>query len=579
TIASITFQNFFKLYNKLAGMTGTAMTEAKEFLSTYGLDVVSIPTNRPLLRKNWTDLIYGSEKEKYDAIVEHVATIHGMGRPLLIGTISIERSEVLSELLQRRGIPHDVLNAKQHAREAQIVAKAGEFGRVTIATNMAGRGTDIKLGKIGLEELLEYWQTWKLAPKEASADLPEEELERLCVLRWAEIWLQDELQKGGEHSIAEYKELLQKRWHEEGLHPLSITDSVATLGGLHVVGTERHEARRIDNQLRGRCARQGDPGSSRFFLSLDDDIMRIFAADKTKSLLRYIGLSNGMPLEHSMVANAIERAQRKVEERNFEIRKNLLDYDGVMNEQRMIIYDRRQTWLEERDLRETMLDYIDETLEARIMEFADPEKRSEEWNLPELCVWLRETLLVEMTPAELKTIVEKQQEALLDAINKRVQQAYAQKEQEIGEAQQREMEKYLLLQTLDRKWMDHLYAMDLLREGINLRSYAGQDPKLIYKREGYEMFQELWDTLREEVISIIMKIRPAKEEEPMELEEAEVGAEVHGDFSAYEAAQERAGANAGEVHHEPIVRSEKKVSRNDPCPCGSGKKYKKCCGR
>jgi preprotein translocase subunit SecA len=578
TVATITFQNFFKLYGKLAGMTGTAMTEAKEFLSIYKLAVVSVPTNRPLLRKNWPDLIYGTEKEKYEAIVEHVAEMHAIGRPLLIGTVSIERSEVLSELLTRRGIEHNVLNAKQHAREAEIVAAAGVFGHVTIATNMAGRGTDIKLGTVPREELLAHWQTWGLAPKDADASLGDEELEARCLPLWAERWLPEEVESGAERSAEEWRNLLRQRWAEYGIHPVSFCERVADLGGLHVVGTERHEARRIDNQLRGRCARQGDPGSSRFFLSLDDDLMRIFAPDRVKNILRKIGLSDGMPLEHGMVSRSIERAQRKVEERNFEIRKNLLEYDSVLNEQRQLVYERRQAWLMADGLRETFADFFYDTLAARLPEYADPAMQREAWDLTGLGNWLAETFLVELNPQELGALLEDPGGDPVEALQEKVMAVYDRKEREFGPEAQRQLESYLLLQTLDRKWMDHLYAMDLLKEGIHLRGYAGQDPKLLYKREGYEMFEELWDSLREEVVSAVLRVRPVAEEE-LALEEHDIEEAIHDEFGQYESAQEQAGANAGEIHHEPIVRAERKVKPNEPCPCGSGKKYKKCCGR
>jgi len=582
TIATITFQNFFKLYDKLAGMTGTAMTEAKEFLSIYELEPVSVPTNRPLLRKNWPDLIYGTEKEKYAAIVEHVAQVHAMGRPLLIGTVSIERSEYLSELLSRRGIEHEVLNAKHHAREAQIVAQAGQFGHVTIATNMAGRGTDIRLSTVDRATLVDQWKRWRLAPKEASADMPLEHLEHLCLRAWCEHWLDDE-EPFESREPEEWRRLLEARWQELGLHPLSVTDRVADLGGLHVVGTERHEARRIDNQLRGRCARQGDPGSSRFFLSLDDDLMRIFAPDRVKAILRKIGLSDGMPLEHGMVSRSIERAQRKVEERNFEIRKNLLEYDSVMNEQRMIVYDRRQAWLRERGLRDTIRDYFEESLEHHLSTQAAIDAGPAERDLPAFAAWLRDELLVEVEPEEIDRMLEEHADIRADLLG-RVDAAYAAKEQELGEKDQRQIEKYLLLQTLDRKWMDHLYAMDLLKESIHLRSFAGQDPKLIYKREGYEMFAELWDSHREEVVGLAMKVRPAPAEEEMELQEtADISETIHDTFGAYEEASRTAGAGAGATDESAkpvtIVRTEEKIPRNAPCPCGSGRKYKKCCGR
>ena len=579
TVATITYQNFFKLYDKIAGMTGTAMTEAKEFLNIYKLEVVSIPTNRPLLRKNWDDLIYGTEKEKYIAICDAIVEMHAIGRPVLVGTVSIERSELLSELLKRRGIAHEVLNAKQHAREGAIVAQAGQFGKVTIATNMAGRGTDIKLGTVTLEELIAHWQKWRMAPKDVSASMSREMLEARLLEFWVDRWIKPEAGYASK-TPEEWKKTLLTVWKECGLHPITIATTVAELGGLHVLGTERHEARRIDNQLRGRCARQGDPGSSRFYLSLEDDLMRIFAGDRAKALMQRFGLANGEPIAAGMINRAVENAQRKVEERNFEIRKNLLEYDAVMNEQRTIIYERRQSWLEEMDLRESVLSFIEETLSEKVEEFAPTGERREIWQLDQLANWCRETFLVNLSDADLQASLENGA-TLNDVIMEKVMEIYAAREKEFTREGLDFIEKYILLELLDRKWMDHLYTMDLLKESIYLRSYAQQDPKLIYKREGYEIFQEMWEGFRREIADIILRVRPAKQEAaPVQQERVNIEAAIHQDYAEYEAAAQNAGANAGEAATPKTIKNtEKKVGPNDPCICGSGKKYKKCCGR
>ncbi len=547
TVATITFQNFFRLYKKLAGMTGTAMTEAKEFDRIYKLGVVSIPTNRPLRRINYPDLIYGTEKEKYQAIAEHVAEIHATGQPILIGTVSIARSEIISELLTRRGIPHEVLNAKHHAREAEIVAQAGRFGAVTIATNMAGRGTDIVLGEMSTETLLEHWQKWRLTPKKGvAATLPKEQLLEVMRPIWVEHYLEDLKPEYGTKTPAEWDKLLKERWREYGMVGPTLTNRVAEMGGLHIVGTERHEARRIDNQLRGRSGRQGDPGSSRFFLSLEDDTMRMFAPERVANILRRMGLSEGIPLESRMVTRTVENAQRKVEERNFEIRRNLLEYDQVMNEQRLVIYERRQKWLEGRELRESMFEFCENHVTRKVDEQLG--RNAAEWDLPALCRFMADTFLVEVTPAELEAMREQPDPpaAIDDLLRERLADAYGKKEERLGSEMMRMLEKFLLLEIMDRKWMDHLYAMDLLKEGIHLWGYAGQDPKIRYKREGYELFEELWDSFQAEVSDLVMKVAPVQEVRPAE--QVKIQATVHDDF-------------------------------NDPCPCGSGKKYKKCCGR
>jgi preprotein translocase subunit SecA len=578
TVATITFQNFFKLYERLGGMTGTAMTEAKEFHRIYNLGVVNIPTNRPLRRMNHPDLIFGTAKEKYVAIAEEVMEVHKTGRPILIGTVSIERSEIISEFLTRRGVKHEVLNAKHHAREAEIVSQAGQFGAVTVATNMAGRGTDIVLGKPSLEEVLEHWQRWNLVPKKGvSANLNPEQLREILIPHWAPYYLRREDDKIEGKGVDELEQMLRERWKELGMHEPVFSSSVAEMGGLHIIGTERHEARRIDNQLRGRAGRQGDPGSSRFFLSLEDDTMRMFAPDKAKRFMQWAGLKDGMPIESRMVSRTVENAQRKVEERNFEIRKNLLEYDQVMNEQRLLVYERRQAWLEGRLTKESMLEYCQNFVDLKVEEITSGYR--EEWDLSALTRFMEDTFFLKTDVAEFQPLADKPDpdKLIADYLCEKLKKAYEEKEKRISPEIMRLLEKMILLETIDRKWMDHLYAMDLLKEGIHLWGYAQQDPKIRYKREGYGLFKEMWESLEGEVADLVMKVTPARE---MEVEEqVKVEATVHDDFNAFAGQADAIGADAGERHHEPIVNEVPKVKPNQPCPCGSGKKYKKCCGR
>lgn len=504
TLATITLQNYFRMYKKLAGMTGTAVTEAAEFDKIYGLEVVVIPTNKPLRRTNFSDKVYRTEKEKWKAIEEEIVEIHTMGRPILIGTVSIEKSEALSERLQRRGITHEVLNAKHHEREAHIVAKAGQMGHVTVSTNMAGRGTDIILG-----------------------------------------------------------------------------EGVAELGGLHVIGTERHEARRIDNQLRGRAGRQGDPGSSRFYVSLEDDLMRLFASDRVSSILQKLGMEEGMAIEHPMVTNAIERAQKKVEEHNFEIRKHLLEYDGVMDEQRKTIYAWRQKCLEGKDLREDFLNMMkDLVLDAVDYHMSIKPDEGEGWDTKGLLSWFSSKFRSEIKPDE---IANKTKEDIESLLTERAQELYRQRVQEIGEEEMLRLEQILLLEKIDAKWKDHLYAMDHLKAGIGLRGYAQIDPRVEYKREALAMFEELMFSIKDEIIDILFKIKIEKGVPAMARSVWRAENFVYQDPSVLlegrRAAQPTTtSAEAGERKLEPI-RVGAKVGRNQPCPCGSGKKYKVCCGK
>ncbi|HHT9119737.1 MAG TPA: preprotein translocase subunit SecA [Candidatus Hypogeohydataceae bacterium YC41] len=502
TLATITLQNYFRMYKKLAGMTGTAATEAAEFDKIYGLEVVVIPTNKPLRRTNFPDKVYRTEREKWNAIEEEIAEINKIGRPILVGTVSIEKSEILSERLQRRGIPHEVLNAKHHEREAHIVAKAGQMAHVTVSTNMAGRGTDIILG-----------------------------------------------------------------------------EGVAELEGLHVVGTERHEARRIDNQLRGRSGRQGDPGSSRFFVSLEDDLMRLFASDRVSSILKKLGMEEGMAIEHSMVSNAIERAQKKVEEHNFEIRKHLLEYDEVMDEQRKTIYAWRQNCLEGKDIRKKILHMIKDSVLDAVYSYIGTEE-AEEWDTKGLLGWFRTKFGAEIAPDEIANKTKEDIEALLIT---RAQEQYNHRVHEVGEEDILRLEQILLLEKIDAKWKDHLYAMDHLKSGIGLRGYAQIDPRVEYKREAYAMFEEMMFSIREEVSDLLFKIKIEKGVPAMARSVWKSEDFVYQDPSVLlegkrSAQPMTANAEAGERKLEPI-RVGSKVGRNQPCPCGSGKKYKLCCGK
>ncbi len=508
TLATITLQNFFRLYNKLSGMTGTAATEAAEFDKIYGLEVVIVPTNKPLRRHIFPDKIYCTAKEKYDAIIEEIAEVNKTGRPILVGTISIEKSEMIGTALGRSGIEHEVLNAKQHAREAVIVAKAGQMGNVTIATNMAGRGTDIVLG-----------------------------------------------------------------------------DGVAELGGLHIIGTARHEARRIDNQLRGRTGRQGDPGSSRFYVSLEDDLMRIFAPDRVGSLLKKFGMVDGMAIEHSMVSKSIERAQKKVEQHNFEIRKNLLEYDEVMDEQRKTIYAWRQRVLELENLREDLLRMIEDSILDSVDDYINPKLHSSEWDLDDLVNWYRQKFGIKVDINGDSGISREDVENLLIS---EAFKAYEGKETEIGKEDLRKIEQILMLDKVDTKWKDHLYAMDHLKSGIGLRGYGQLDPKIEYKREALVMFESMMSSIREEVTDLIFKlrIRPETVSHYKNVWNADnfVYQDSLNTLPEYPVANKEKRAepavanNQGDQKPEPI-RVGAKVGRNQPCPCGSGKKYKQCCGK
>jgi len=481
TLATITFQNYFRMYEKLAGMTGTAATEEPEFRKIYKLEVIVVPTNKPMIRQDLPDVVYRTEEGKFRAVVEEIVARHAQGQPVLVGTISIEKSERLSGMLDRRGIPHQVLNAKYHEREAEIVAGAGQRGMVTIATNMAGRGTDIVLG-----------------------------------------------------------------------------DGVPELGGLHIIGTERHESRRIDNQLRGRAGRQGDPGSSQFFISLEDDLMRLFGSENIMGLMDKLGMDDSVPIASKLVSRTIENAQRRVENRNFEIRKHVLEYDDVMNQQREVIYAQRRAVLLGENLRANILDMLEKVVGDTVAMFSGDSQFPEEWDLPSLLEYCDNLFLPNhgLTAEQIAALTKDEVRELL------LEQAialYEQREQMFGSELMREIERAVMLQVVDSKWMDHLDAMDMLREGIGLRAYGQRDPLVEYRREGYEMFQDMINAIQEDIVRYLMRVTPkvteAVREEPQNVT-----------------------TNRDEEEPARPVHTGPQVGRNDPCPCGSGKKYKKCCG-
>ncbi|MCF5767793.1 preprotein translocase subunit SecA [Aeromonas veronii] len=534
TLASITFQNYFRLYNKLAGMTGTADTEAFEFQQIYGLDTVVIPTNKPMVRKDMGDLVYLTANEKYAAIIEDIRQCVAKGQPVLVGTVSIENSELLSGILTKEKIPHKVLNAKFHAMEAEIVAQAGQTGAVTIATNMAGRGTDIVLGG--------NWQ--------------------------AEI---AKLENPTSEQIAELKAAWQVR-HDE----------VLAAGGLHIIGTERHESRRIDNQLRGRSGRQGDPGSSRFYLSMEDTLMRIFASDRVTGMMKKLGMEEGEAIEHPWVTKAIENAQRKVEGRNFDIRKSLLEFDDVANDQRKVVYEQRNELLDTNDISETIHVIRDDVYGAVIDEYIPPQSLEEMWDVPGLEARLKADFALDLPLQQWlaeddKLYEEKLRERILDEATK----LYAHKEELVGKEVLRNFEKAVMLQTLDGLWKEHLAAMDHLRQGIHLRGYAQKNPKQEYKRESFDLFTQMLETLKRDVVSILSRVqvqeRDVEAMEEQQRQQAEAAPRTYTHAAAEnQLADEEAAAEEG---HTTFVRDEQKVGRNDPCPCGSGKKYKHCHGQ
>lgn len=530
TLASITFQNYFRLYNKLAGMTGTADTEAFEFQSIYGLDTVVIPTNKPMVRDDRADLVYLTQEEKFEAILEDIRSCQERGQPVLVGTVSIESSEYLSHFLRKEKIDHNVLNAKFHAQEADIIADAGLPGKVTIATNMAGRGTDIVLGG--------SWQS----------DV-------------------EKLENPSEEQVAEIKAAWKARH-----------DAVLASGGLHIIGTERHESRRIDNQLRGRAGRQGDAGSSRFYLSMDDALMRIFAGERMTNMMRKLGMQRGEAIEHPWVNRAIENAQRKVEARNFDIRKQLLEYDDVANDQRKVVYEQRNELLEEGDISETITAIREDVLNATIDQYIPPQSLAEMWDIPALEERLKNDFHVELPIAKwLEEDSKLYEEMLRDRIVEDVDKAYKQKEEMVGPDVLRHFEKAVMLQSLDQHWKDHLAAMDHLRQGIHLRGYAQKNPKQEYKRESFELFSQMLENLKIDVVGVLSKVQVRAEEDVEKVEEQHRKSEQ----APREYQHEEVERVGGEAPEGAVVaeRTEPKVGRNEPCPCQSGKKFKQCCGK
>ncbi|HET6725394.1 MAG TPA: preprotein translocase subunit SecA [Gammaproteobacteria bacterium] len=532
TLASITFQNYFRMYHKLSGMTGTADTEAFEFQEIYGLEVVVIPTNKPMIRDDRADQVYLSTKDKFDAIIEDICNCQERGQPALVGTTSIETSEYLSGLLKKRNVSHDVLNAKQHEREAQIVEEAGRPGKVTIATNMAGRGTDIVLG--------------------GSMDA--------------------ELAKVGDDEVG--KERVRAEWKKRH-------QQVLDAGGLHIIGTERHESRRIDNQLRGRSGRQGDPGSSRFYLSLEDNLMRIFASDKVKSLMQRFGMQEGEAIEHPWVTKAIENAQRKVEGHNFDIRKQLLEYDDVANDQRKVIYEQRDELMQAKDVSRIIEAIRDDVVNSVISEYVPPNSMEEQWDVKGLSDALaREFEFNADIGHWLEEDTSLHEETLRERILNEIEAIYRQKEEAVGAPVMRQFEQQIMLQILDQHWKEHLGALDYLRQGIHLRGYAQVDPKQAYKTEAFEMFATMLDRIKFETISILSKVRVASED--VEAVEAQRRREQKMKFEHAQAPTATGDPEQPQQEPERVqtyVRSERKVGRNEPCPCGSGLKYKQCHGR
>ncbi|MGI5866147.1 MAG: preprotein translocase subunit SecA [Syntrophaceticus schinkii] len=539
TLATITFQNYFRMYDKLAGMTGTAATEEEEFRKIYGLDVVVVPTHKPMIRHDFPDAIYRSEQGKFTASVEEIVECYEGGQPVLVGTISIEKSEILSGLLKKRGIPHQVLNAKYHEQEAKIVSQAGRLGMVTIATNMAGRGTDIILGgnpeHLAKEELLRSGVAPEVVAEASEYGKPSSE---------------------DVASVREQYRRLVARFKKE-------TDAehekVVALGGLHIIGTERHESRRIDNQLRGRAGRQGDPGSSRFYVSLEDDLMRLFGSDNISGVMDKLGMDDSVPVEHNLVTRSIESAQRKVETRNFEMRKHVLEYDDVMNQQREVIYSQRRRVLMGEDLQESLQEMMISVIDSAVERYTAEGKYPEDWDIDGLVnfgeqIFIREGAL---PPGELQELDSREeiQERLIDEALAHWQA----REEELGLENMRDLERFILLRVVDSKWMDHLDAMDQLRTGIGLRAYGQKDPLVEYKFEAYNMFQEMIDAIQEDVVRYLYKVRLVPQE--------------------HERRVKHIAENRGEEAPRTPVRVGPKVGRNDPCPCGSGKKYKRCCGR
>ncbi|HAU32653.1 MAG: Protein translocase subunit SecA [Desulfotomaculum sp. 46_296] len=521
TLATITFQNYFRMYEKLAGMTGTAATEEEEFRKIYKLDVVVIPTHMPMIRRDLPDVVYKTEKAKFKAVVDEITRRHKTGQPVLVGTVSIEKSEVISQMLKRSGVPHNVLNAKYHEKEAEIVAQAGRLNTVTIATNMAGRGTDILLG--GNPDFLVQNDS---KGKDSDPDILVKESEQL-------------MEKYKKETLEEHKKVVE-------------------LGGLHIIGTERHESRRIDNQLRGRTGRQGDPGATQFYISLEDDLMRMFGSDNIAGIMDRLGLEDDMPIEHNIVSRSIETAQKRVENRNFEMRKHVLEYDDVMNQQREVIYGQRRQVLTSEDLKENIQEMITGVIDRLVTTYCPDGVHQEEWDLQGLFNQAEQLFCLKQKINQ-EDFEGSGRQSIKDNLEEMTLKAYEAREEELGSEMMRELERVLMLRVVDDKWMDHLDAMDQLREGIGLRAYGQKDPLIEYKFEGYEMFQCMISSIQEDVVRYLFRVNIVRPQEQQKRKTIE---------NRYE-----------EDEPKRPVRRENRTGRNDPCPCGSGKKYKKCCGR
>ena len=548
TLATITFQNYFRLYDKLSGMTGTAMTEQEEFSEIYRLDVVEIPTNRPMIREDCPDVVYKTEQAKYKAVIDDIVEHHQKGQPVLVGTITIEKSELLSKLLKARGVKHQVLNAKFHEKEAQIVAQAGRKGAVTIATNMAGRGTDILLG--GNAEFMAKAEMRKMGYEE-----------EMLAEASAYSHTEDEAILEARKTFSE----LNKKYKEE-IAPEA--EEVRKLGGLYIIGTERHESRRIDNQLRGRAGRQGDPGKSRFYISLEDDLMRLFGGERLQGLMDKLKIDDDTPIEAGMVSNSIESAQRKVESRNFAIRKNVLQYDEVMNSQRQIIYSQRDQVLNGENMKEQIQKMVYGAIEHNVKQYLPESVPHEEWDMMGLrehyMGWLIGPEDLRFTKSEIEDL---EPEHVATELKNKADAIYQAKEAEFTSPIMREVERVVLLRNVDQEWMDHIDAMEQLQDGIRLRAYANQDPVVEYRIEGFDMFDSMIAAIRENTAKMILTVRLRKKEEAPQREQV-----------AKETSAGAASAGDKTVQKQP-VHKQKKPGRNDPCPCGSGLKYKKCCGR
>src|SRR5205814_634285 len=539
TLATITLQNYFRLYQKLSGMTGTAETEASEFHSTYKLEVIVIPTHMPMVRKDNPDVIYRTLPEKWDAVVEEIKDRYEHGQPVLVGTVSVENSELIARRLQRVGVPHNVLNAKFHEREAEIVAQAGRKGAITIATNMAGRGTDILLGGNPDFMTREFLKEQEIDPDEATESQWQQEYGRA-------------------------KHIVESE-HQE----------VVSLGGLHILGTERHESRRIDNQLRGRAGRQGDPGSSRFFLSLEDDLMRIFAGDKVKALMQRLGMEKGVAIESKMVSKRIEAAQKSVEARNFETRKHLLQYDDVMNRQRETIYGLRRQLMEEPHQREYILGVAEDLLADLVSQYLPADASPDDWDVENFKIQLQATYAFD-AEAERIDFDQLSPREIQEIIWEKTKAAYEAKEAQVGAEAMRTYERIIMLNIIDAQWKDHLLAIDHLKQGIGLVCYGQKDPLVEYKKESFDMFKAMLDRIDTFTIRSLFNLQIVAEQQPDELQRRRAARPRSMNFTGPNQGAAPAGEEAGKV--KTVVRSEPKVGRNDPCPCGSGKKYKKCHG-